>query len=471
MALLRSRSYVGLLVIAAILGVPISAGAYGFLELVDKLQKWLFTDLPEGLGFSAEPTWWPLPMLALCGVLVALAVQYLPGRGGHSPADGFQAATGPAKPAALPGIFFAALATLGLGAVLGPEAPLIALGGGLAIVAVRLAKRDAPQQALLVLAAAGSFAAISTLLGSPLLGAFLLMEASGLGGPTLGLVLLPGLLASGIGSLIFIGLDDWTGLGTFSLTIPGVPPVGQPDLAQFGWAVGIGVAAAVVGSAIRWLGLALRPHVERRILLATPVMGLVVAGLAIAYAEGTGHPNSDVLFSGENALGPLIAGSAGYSVGALILLLLCKGIAYGVSLSSFRGGPIFPAMFLGAAGGIALSHFDSLPMIAGAAMGIGAMSVAMLRLPLTSVLLATLLLGANSLPVMPVAIVAVTVAHVAAARLQPRFGAGGSGVVPPPAAATDTAASSAGSSPASPLPSAPAPSPAGPQGGTPTGTP
>ena len=43
-------------------------------------------------------------------------------------------------------------------------------------------------------------------------------------------------------------------------------------------------------------------------------------------------------------------------------------------------------MFIGAAGGIALSHLPGLPMIAGAAMGIGAMTAVMLKLPLTSVL-------------------------------------------------------------------------------------
>ena len=96
---------------------------------------------------------------------------------------------------------------MALGAVIGPEAPLIALGGGLAAAVVRLAKKGGPQQAVQVVGAAGSFAAISTLLGSPLAAAFLLMEASGLGGPTLGLVLVPGLLASGIGALVFIGFD------------------------------------------------------------------------------------------------------------------------------------------------------------------------------------------------------------------------------------------------------------------------
>jgi hypothetical protein len=68
---------------------------------------------------------------------------------------------------------------------------------------------------------------------------------------------------------------------------------------------------------------------------------------------------------------------------------------------------------------VALSHLPGLPMVDGIAMGIGAMTVVMLRLPLTSVLLATLLLGADGLAVIPLAIVAVVVAYVASARLAP----------------------------------------------------
>jgi hypothetical protein len=268
-------------------------------------------------------------------------------------------------------------------------------------------------------AAAGSFAAISTLLGSPLLGAFLLMEASGLAGATLGLVLVPGLVAAGVGSLIFVGLDNWTGLGTFSLALPDLPPFEQPDLAQFGWAIVIGLLAAVVGTGIRRLALALRPHVERRLLLATPLVGLAVGGLAILFAEASGHSSSEVLFSGQDALGPFVSQSASYSVGALLLLVACKGLAYSASMASFRGGPVFPAMFLGAAGGVALSHLPGLPLVPGVAMGIGAMSVVMLNLPMTSVLLATLLLASDGLTVMPLVIVAVAVAYVASARLTP----------------------------------------------------
>jgi H+/Cl- antiporter ClcA len=410
---------VALLVLAAIIGVPISAAAYFFLALVSKLQVWVFADLPKAVGFDSEPLWWPLLPLLLAGVLVGLTLRYLPGKGGHSPADGFKMGEGPPSPIDLPGIVIAALATLSLGVVLGPEAPVIALGGGLGVLAVRLVKRDTPARTQTVVAAAGSFAAVSTLLGSPLTGAFLLMEASGLSGAMLELVLVPGLLAAGVGTLIFIGLDTLTGLGTFSLAIPHLPHVGHPTGAGFLWALAIGLIAVPLGSAIRWLGLFLRPHVERWLLLATPVVALAIAGLAIAYAAATGKGSSDVLFSGQSDLGPLITHSASYTVGALLLLLACKGLAYGASLSSFRGGPTFPAMFLGAAGGIALSHLPGLPLVDGVAMGIGAMTVVMLRLPLTSVLLATLLLGSDGLAVMPLVIVAVVVAYVASARLAP----------------------------------------------------
>ena len=417
-ALLRSRQYVRLLVVAAILGVPVSAAAYGFLALVNYLQKEIFTHLPHGLGFSTEPIWWPLPVLAVGGVLAALAICYLPGRGGPSPAGGFKM-HGPPAPAELPGVVFAALATLVFGAVLGPEMPLILIGGGLVLVALRAARRQVPDQAKSVLASSGSFASISTLLGSPITAAFLLMEASGLGGPMLGLVLLPGLLAAGIGTLIFVGLDNWTGLGTFSLAIPGLPHFSHPTVGEFGWALVIGVAAALVGTGIRWLGRLLHPYAERWTLLVLPLAGLAVGGLAVLYAEGTGNASSDVLFSGQSALPHLIQHASSYTVGALLLLMACKGLAYGVSLGNFRGGPVFPAMFIGAAGGIAMSHLPGLPVVAGVAMGIGAMSAVMLTLPLTSVLLATLLLLSDGLAVMPLVIVAVVVAYVAAARIAP----------------------------------------------------
>jgi len=415
--LLKSRSYVQLLVLAALIGVPISAVAYFYLALVGKLQHWIFTSLPSDLGFHGTPVWWPFPLLLVAGVLVSLTIVYLPGTSGHEPADGFQAGGGAPTGIELPGVVLASVATLALGVVLGPEAPLIAIGGGLGALAVKLAAKDAPPMAGTVMAAAGSFAAISTLLGSPIVGAFLLMEASGLGGPLLGLVLVPGLLAAGVGTLIFVGLDHLTGLGTFSLAIPGLPVFSHPTGVLFLWGIAIAVVATFLGTAIRIGALAARSVVVRNRLVWTPVAGLVVAGAAVGFAELTHRGAETVLFSGQSALPGLVLQASTWTVGALVVLGIAKSIAYSVSLSGFRGGPIFPSMFIGAVIGVAGSHLPGLSLVPAVAMGIGAMTTVMLRLPLTATLLAVLLFASDGLSVTPLVIVAVVVAYVLTARM------------------------------------------------------
>jgi len=427
MTMLRSRAYVRLLIVAAVLGVPISAAAYGFLALVSYLQKELFTHLPHGLGFSTVPAWWPLPMLVIGGVLAALAIRHLPGDGGASPAAGF-AVHPPPTPVQLPGVILAALASLAFGAVIGPEMPLIALGGGLAVLATKAARRrPVPPQGVRVLGSSGAFAAIAVLLGSPLTGAFLLMEASGLGGALMGLVLVPGLLAAGVGALIFVGLDTLTGLGTFSLAIPSLPAYTRPDVAQFGWAIVIGLAAALLGPAILWLCLSVQHYAVKWIMIVLPLAGLAVGVLTIIYTQATGKPSSDMLFSGQNDIGPLVDHAASYSVGTLLLLLVCKTLAYAVSRGRFRGGPIFPALFIGAAGGVLMSHLPGLPLVPAVAMGIGALTMAVMKLPLTSVLIASLLMLSDAAKVMPLVIVAVVVTYVGLAHVGPRLVAGKAG--------------------------------------------
>ena len=179
-------------------------------------------------------------------------------------------------------------------------------------------------------------------------------------------------------------------------------------------------------------------------MLLCPLVGLAVGGLAVAYAEGSGKSSSDVLFSGQTALPSLVTNSAAYSVGALLLLIACKGLAYGSSLSAFRGGPIFPSMFIGGAGGVLMSHLPGLPLVAGVAMGIGAMMTAMLGLPLTAVLITTIILGSAGISVMPLVIVAVVVTYVGRAHFAPRPRPGpGAAEAPRPAEAPAATASQA----------------------------
>jgi hypothetical protein len=67
MELLRSRQYVALLAFGALVGIPVAALAYGFRKAVDEAQDWLFSGLPDSLGFDTPPVWWALPVLVVAG--------------------------------------------------------------------------------------------------------------------------------------------------------------------------------------------------------------------------------------------------------------------------------------------------------------------------------------------------------------------------------------------------------------------
>jgi H+/Cl- antiporter ClcA len=200
--------------------------------------------------------------------------------------------------------------------------------------------------------------------------------------------------ASGVGALILIGLGQWSGLGDFSLAVPGLAHFARPDVAEFGWALVIGLAAALLAMSLHRGAVLMRGIVQRQ---------------------------------------------PSYGIGALVLLVAMKSIAYAVSMSGFRGGPVFPAIFVGAVGGALLSHLPGLPLVPAVGMGIGAMLVGMLRLPLTSVLLASLLLFSDGVANMPVVIVAVVTAYVAVTWLDPPAPPEPAGSAPPPSPAPSAA--------------------------------
>jgi H+/Cl- antiporter ClcA len=311
-------------------------------------------------------------------------------------------------------VALAAIASIGLGLVVGPEAPLIALGGGLGFLTIRSIRRDAPPELGTLLATSGTFAAVSFLFGSPLIAAVILIEAAGLGGSRLPLVLIPGLLAAGIGSLVSIGMGSLTGLSTadISLSPLQLPDFARPDLVDFLWTVPFAAAIAVVTFAIFGLGRETQRIAAPRPFVVLPVAGLVVAGLGIAFSQTTDHGIDQVLFSGQSALGPLVENPGAWSLSALALVVVFKGLAYGISVGTFRGGPTFPAMFLGAAAGLMAAKLPGYELTPAVAVGLGAGVVSVLRLPLSAVVLATLFTVHTGLGSGPLIIVGVVVAYL-----------------------------------------------------------
>jgi H+/Cl- antiporter ClcA len=411
----RALIYLRTLVYAALLGVPVAFAAVLFQTAIHDTIHFVWEVVPEWLDWS-EPAWWYVILVpGLAGLAVSLAIR-LPGHGGHSPLEGL--GMGAVHPVELPGILLAALATLGLGLVLGPEAPLIALGLGFGAIAVRILRLEETEARLLVLA--GAFAAIAALFGGPLIAAFLLFEVSAASGripaQTIGRALLPGFVAAGAGALVFTGVDDWPGLHQTPLALPDLPSYDTVRIADLAWCFGIAVAVAVVVVAIRHAAHGVAVRSSARPLRALVGAGLAVGTLAVAFRATADRPVDLVLFSGQTEL-PDVAAEG--SARVLLLLVAAKGLAYALSLGAgFRGGPVFPALAIGVAIGVlaadVLPGLETTPAIA---TGIAAATSAVLRVPFTAVLLATLLLGSSATEVAPIAVLASAVGWIVAVAL------------------------------------------------------
>ena len=407
-------AYLRLVGLGALIGIPAALLAAVFLAFVHDLEHWLWTDLPDGLGYSSPP-WFlviGLPVVGAC--VVVLARRFLPGDGGHPPIEGIG---GGAVPVANgPGIAIAAIGTLSFGAVLGPEAPLIALGALVGCAVILFTRLDEKAQA--VLATAGSFSAISALFGGPIVGGMMLTESGLAMGTALMPVLLPGFVAAAVGYVLFIGLGDWGGLGAQSLAVPNLPPYNGTHVYDLIVAVVVGLVAAVVVASVRRSSEKLVEEGPKRLGMAVLLIGGGLAvGLIAQIADWLGADSQDVLFSGQAG----VPDEAKASAKILAILLVAKAIGYGISLScGFRGGPVFPAIFLGiAVAEFAHAWFDVSPTLcvaAGAAAGMAAGT----RLLITSTLFAGLLVSSSGLDAVPAAVLAASAAWLMMQALDKR---------------------------------------------------
>ena len=407
-----AKAYLRLVLLGALIGAPAALVAAVFLAFVHDLEHWLWDDLPGALGASSPPWYLVIGLPAAGACVVAVARALLPGDGGHRPIDGIGG--GPTPLAYGPGVALAAVGTLSFGAVLGPEAPLVALGSvvGLAVTPfVRLGPREDA-----VLATAGSFSAVSALFGGPIVAGVMMMEgAIGLGAAVLPL-LLPGFVAAAIGYVIFVGLGSWGGLDTQAITVPGLPSYDGTHVLDLLLGIGVGIVAALIIVGVRRFAADVSDKGENR--LTMPVL-LVAGGLAVGLlaqiADWLGADSQDVLFSGQASV-PALVGEDSTKI--VFILLVAKALAYAVSLGcGFRGGPVFPAVFLGVGlATLTVIWLDVSPTLA-VAVGAAAGMAAMTRLLLTSMLFAALLVGRNGLDAVPAAVLAAAAAWLTMAAL------------------------------------------------------
>ena len=404
----HSSAFLRSTLLAAAIGVPAALAAALFLAAVHASEHGLWVVLPKALGCSSPP-WYLVLALPVLGSLVVLAARaLLPGDGGASPMHGLNST--PTTLSHVPGIVIAALGTLGFGAVLGPEAPVIALGSAVGVLFTRFAARDVKEAGLLP--ASGAFSAVSALFGGPIVAGILLVEGGIGAGAALMPRLVPGLVAAAVGYVVFDGLGSWSGLNAPGLEVPHLPAYHGTNLPDLVIGVAVGVLAALVVNACArlaiWVGL-LKKRFSWQLLLIGG--GLAVGALAML-GRLLGADSQDVLFSGQSSVPAVVAEN---SVGIVLVLLLLK---VAISLGcGFRGGPIFPAIFLGVAiASVAVAGFGTSPTLA-IAVGAAAGMAGQTRLLICPLVLSGLLVGPAGADAVPAAALASVAAWMTATAL------------------------------------------------------
>ena len=360
-----SRRPLPAMLIAGVIGLVLG---YAVLEAVNAGIALVWEDIPA--SWATTPAWYVIGVLLLAAVLVYVVRRFV-GDTGHSPIGGIKVSG--LTPRDYVGAILAILASLWGGVVLGPEVALVATGSMIGTVTAKGMKFTDP-------------AAEKKIVGFGALGAIL---------------------------ALFVGpiLSGNMQLGSTPTAI---------ELAQLAWAIPIAIVASVAVTLSRLLAAVLAraagqgPHLV--ILIAA---ALVVAVTALILQAWTGASVLFVVTSGEEMISELPTLTTASTVVAILVL---KSIAYAVSLGAgYRGGPFFPAMFVGAASGLLVAMLIPNGPSASAALIVGVVAAVVATSPMKWVLVIVLgaviglLMGTWTL--VPAAVLGAVVA-----RVIPRWG-------------------------------------------------
>ena len=343
----RARTMLLLSTPALIIGIASSLVLIVVMKVASVLQQFLWERLPISIGIAQDSPFWIITMLTLTGVMVGLIIRYSHGHAGPDPAC--EPLIGmPVSTSALPGLLAALIIGLAGGVSLGPEHPIMTVNIALAVA---IGSRMFPRIAKLdwtILASAGT---IGALFGTPVAAALVFSQTlnSSNDVPLWDRLFAP-LMAAAAGSLttsLFFHPH-------FSLPIAHYTQMHLVDIFSGAVVAAIAIAAGMVAV---WCLPRLHHLIHR---LKYPVLILGVGGFILGILGVIGGPLT--LFKGLDEMQQM-AFSQTLGASDYFMLAVIKLAALVVAAASgFRGGRIFPAVFVGVALGLMLhAHVEAVP--------------------------------------------------------------------------------------------------------------
>jgi H+/Cl- antiporter ClcA len=326
-----------------VIGIFSSVLLLGVSRLAGWISSVLWTDIPQALGVSGSSAFWTVLMLTLTGVAVGLIVWKVPGHAGPDPAT-----TGlvekPIPPAVLPGLLAALILMLAGGVSLGPENPIMAVDVGIVFA---VGARLIPAVGAVAWIALASSGMIGAMFGTPIAAALLLSESAP-GDPHQPLWdrLFAPMVAAGAGALT----SDLLSGGALSMSVP-LPPYSGVRLEHLVIAMVIAAIAAGLGLATIYVFRRAHPVFHR---IDNPLLMVTAGGVVLGVLGAVGGPIT--LFKGLDQMKELAQTASQYTPASMALVTLVKVAALVVAATcGFRGGRIFPSVFIGVALGLFLN--------------------------------------------------------------------------------------------------------------------
>ncbi|HEM0117315.1 TPA: ion channel protein [Escherichia coli] len=343
----RARTMLLFSLPAVAIGIASSLILIVVMKIASALQNLLWQRLPGTLGIAQDSPLWIIGVLTLTGIAVGLVIRFSQGHAGPDPAC--EPLIGaPVPPSALPGLIVALILGLAGGVSLGPEHPIMTVNIALAVaIGARLLPR-VNRMEWTILASAGT---IGALFGTPVAAALIFSQTlNGSSEVPLWDRLFAPLMAAAAGALT-------TGLffhPHFSLPIAHYGQMEMTDILSGAIVAAIAIAAGMVAV---WCLPRLHAMMNQ---MKNPVLVLGIGGFILGILGVIGGPVS--LFKGLDEMQQMVANQA-FSTSDYFLLAVIKLAALVVAAASgFRGGRIFPAVFVGVALGLMLhEHVPAVP--------------------------------------------------------------------------------------------------------------